>query len=59
MVMLQASIPPRLRGKEGRRTSVRVMPDLVDTIREEIDARLEDVRPLARNGATCSAPSVR
>ena len=47
----QASIPPRLRGMEGRRTSVRVMPDLVDAIREEIDARLEELRPLAREAS--------
>ena len=48
---LQASIPPRLCGMEGRRTSVRVMPDLVDAIREEIDARLEELRPLAREAS--------
>ena len=34
-VRLQASIPPRLCGMEGRRTSVRVMPDLVDAIRQD------------------------
>jgi hypothetical protein len=51
MVMLQASIPPRLRGMEARRTSVRVMPDLVDAIRQEIDARLEELRPLAREAS--------
>ena len=51
MVMLQASIPPRLRGIETRRTSVRVMPDLVDAIRQEVDARLEELRPLAREAS--------
>ena len=51
MVMRQASSPPRLRGIEGRRTRVRVMPDLVDAIRQEIDARLEELRPLAREAS--------
>jgi hypothetical protein len=51
MVMLQASIPPRLRGMEGRRTCVRVMPDLVDAIRQEIDARLDELRPRARGAS--------
>jgi hypothetical protein len=27
------------------------MPDLVDTIRQEIDARLEELRPLAREAS--------
>jgi hypothetical protein len=31
--------------------SVRVMPDLVDTIRNEIDERLEELRPLAREAS--------
>ena len=44
-------IPSRLRGLEGRWTSVRVMPDLVDAIRQEIDARLEELRPLAREAS--------
>ena len=44
-------IPSRLRGMEGRWTSVRVMPDLVDAIRQEIDARLEELRPLAREAS--------
>jgi hypothetical protein len=43
---------------EGRRTSVRVMPDLVDAIRQEIDARLEELRPLAREASDLRAPSV-
>jgi hypothetical protein len=51
MVMLQASVPPRLRGIEARRTSVRVMPDLVDAIRQEIDARLEELRPFVREAS--------
>ena len=29
----------------------RVMPDLVDAIRQEIDARLEELRPLAREAS--------
>ena len=30
---------------------LRVMPDLVDTIRKQIDARLEELRPLAREAS--------
>jgi len=30
---------------------VSLMPDLVDTIREQIDARLEELRPLAREAS--------
>jgi hypothetical protein len=41
----------RWHGIEPERNSVRVMPDLVDTIREEIDARLDELRPLAREAS--------
>ena len=51
MVMRQVSSPPRLRGIEGRRTRVRVMPELLDTIHQEIHARLEELRPLAREAS--------
>jgi hypothetical protein len=36
---------------EDRPTSVRVVPDLVDAIRQEIDARVEELRPLAREAS--------
>jgi hypothetical protein len=41
----------RWHGIEPERNSVRVMPDLVDTIRAEIDARLDELRPLAREAS--------
>jgi hypothetical protein len=35
------------------------MPDLVDAIRKQIDARLEELRPLAREAAACKVRSTR
>src|SRR5512133_882774 len=41
----------RRRQPERPRTNVTPMADLVDTIRKEIDARLEELRPLAREAS--------
>jgi hypothetical protein len=41
----------RRHGNQPEPISVRAMPDLVDKIREEIEARLDELRPLAREAS--------